>query len=240
MGPAATADFYAKLIANTPAQRDQDHLPVVIWTDPQTPDRSAFLLGQGPNPTSWLKNGIEALVQSGCRILAVPCNTAHAFVPDLAKKAGIQLISIVDVTAEMISKQGITSVGLLATTGTVHSGIYTTAIRHRGIVTITPSDAQQEEVMAAIQSVKAGTAGPEAAEVLTKVTASLTSRGAQAVVAGCTEIVLALDNSETPIPVIDPSELLARSVVDAALGNSGRTFLAPEVLSSPAEVGHHP
>ena len=57
MGPAATADFYARLVRATPAERDQDHLPVVVWGDPTVPDRVAALAGTGPSPASSRRPG---------------------------------------------------------------------------------------------------------------------------------------------------------------------------------------
>ena len=213
MGPAATVDFYAKLVAATPAGRDQEHLPVVIWADPGVPDRSESLLGAGEDPTPWLRRGIDGLVRAGCELLAVPCNTAHAFVPPLARAAGMQLVSIVDVTADELAADGVQAVGLLATTGTVRSRLYADALAQRGIATIEPEAVDQDRVMAAIVAVKAGRSGPAHTETLAEVSRTLAARGAQRVVAACTELVLALDGEL----VVDPARLLARRVVDLAI-----------------------
>jgi len=66
MGPAATADFYTKLIQSTPATQDQDHLPVIIWADPSMPDRTAALLGNGPGPEHDARRGRVAISRCGC------------------------------------------------------------------------------------------------------------------------------------------------------------------------------
>ena len=225
MGPAATIDFYTKLVEQTPAGRDQEHLPVVIWADPGVPDRSDNLLGTGEDPTPWLQRGIDALVDAGCDLLAVPCNTAHAFVPPLARAAGLELVSIVEVAADHLAATGVRAAGLLATTGTVHSRLYADALARRGIATVEPSPVDQERVMDAIVAVKAGRSGPAQSRALVEVSSALAARRAQRVVAACTEIVLALGGAAVGLPVVDPARLLARRVVDLAL--SGATTSGP-------------
>ncbi|WP_197093398.1 aspartate/glutamate racemase family protein [Nonomuraea sp. SBT364] len=219
MGPAATADFYGKLVEETPATGDQSHVPVVIWADPRVPDRSLNLLGLGEDPTPQLQHGIRALKRAGCEVLAVPCNTAHAFVPRLADEAGLELVSIVEVTADALASAGVTAAGLLATSGTLHSGLYADALGERGIAAVEPSAGEQRQVSAAIAAVKSGavTAGQRAA--LAEVARSLAGRGAERVVAACTEIVLALDSHRVPVPVLDPARLLARRVAAVSLAS---------------------
>jgi aspartate racemase len=214
MGPAATVDFYSKLIEETPAGRDQDHLPVVVWADPQVPDRSDFLLGRGDDPTPWLRRGIDVLSQAGCDLLVVPCNTAHAFLPTLARAAGMRLVSIVDVAADVIAADGAKAVGLLGTTGTVRSRLYAEALEARGVATMDPDADEQGLVMAAITAVKAGNSSPAQARALAAVARGLADRGAEQIVAACTEIVLALGAADIGLPVVDPARLLAHQVVE--------------------------
>ena len=241
MGPAATVDFYTKLIEQTPAGRDQEHLPVVIWADPGVPDRSDNLLGTGEDPTPWLQRGIDALVDAGCDLLAVPCNTAHAFVPPLARAAGLELVSIVEVAADHLAAAGVRSAGLLATTGTVRSRLYADALARRGIATVEPDEPGQTLVMKAIAAVKAGGAGPTHAQALVEVSSALAARGAQRVVAACTEIVLALDGAALDgaavgLAVVDPARLLARRVVDLALSGAAASGPASRSGCAPPQV----
>ncbi|MEN3533663.1 amino acid racemase [Microbispora sp. ZYX-F-249] len=217
MGPAATVDFYGKLVEETPAACDQGHVPVVIWGDPRVPDRSLSLIGDGEDPTPYLRRGIEGLKRAGCQVLAVPCNTAHAFVPRLADEAGLELASIIEVTADALAADGVRAAGVLATTGTLRAGLYAEALRRRGVTVIEPGEPGQSRVMAAIGAVKSGAAGPAHRLGLEEVSRSLVDRGAERVVAACTEIVLALDASRVPVPVVDPARLLARRVAELAL-----------------------
>lgn len=213
MGPAATVDFYGKLVAETPAERDQDHLPVVIWADPRVPDRTDGLMGLGEDPTPWLEQGIQALVAAGCGLLAVPCNTAHAFVPGLASRAGIELVSIVDVAADVILLGGFRTVGILATTGTLTSNLYTKTLAARGVQVIEPGVDEQKQLMEIIRAIKANSAHTGKSQILSSISTGLVARGADVIVAACTELVLTLHRSDVVVPVIDPARELARRIV---------------------------
>ncbi|GAA3430260.1 aspartate/glutamate racemase family protein [Streptosporangium sandarakinum] len=218
MGPAATVDFYGKLVEETAATCDQGHVPVVIWGDPRVPDRSLSLLGGGEDPTPYLRRGVEGLKQAGCEVLAVPCNTAHAFVPPLAEEAGLELVSIIEVTADALAADGVRAAGVLATSGTLRAGLYADALRRRGVAVIEPDESGQRQVTAAIGAVKGGGVQPAHRRALAELSRSLADRGAERVVTACTELVLALDRSSVPVPVLDPARLLARRLVEVAFG----------------------
>jgi aspartate racemase len=235
MGPAATIDFYAKLIEATPAGRDQEHLPVVVWADPRVPDRSDFLLGGGDNPTPWLRRGIDSLRQAGCDLLVVPCNTAHAFLPALARDAGMRFVSMVDVAADVIAAEGTKSVGLLGTTGTLRSRLYADALEARGVATLEPHADHQGLVTQAIAAVKAGDSGPADADALAAVSRVLAERGAEQIIAACTEIVLALGGRDVRLPIVDPARLLARRVVEIFTATGGEQQ-RPVVFAPPLAI----
>ena len=219
MGPAATADFYTKLVASTPATRDQEHPRVVIWADPTIPDRSQALLGNGEDPTPWLIRGIDKLTAAGATVIVIPCNTAHAFLPRLVVGASVPILNMIDLTAAHIKKSypSVEKVGLLATTGTINSAIYQHALESYGLNLLTPTDAQGESVMVAIERIKAGRRDSETAELLQDSARELCSQGAQVVIAGCTEIVLGLPSNLIDVPLIDPSQV----VVDSLLARMG-------------------
>jgi len=221
MGPAATVDFYQKLIEETPARRDQDHIPVVIWADPRVPDRAAALLGSGPDPSPMLRRGLDALAGAGCDLVVVPCNTAHAFLGHLASAAGLRLLSLIDTTVEDLAAEGTQPVGLFATAGTLHARLYHEPFERHGIAVVTPSAEDQRRVASVIAAVKAGSNGAEDAAVLAEVAARLVSRGAERLVAACTEVVLAVGDKSLGAPLTDPARILARRVVrlvaDAAI-----------------------
>lgn len=225
MGPAATCDFYAKLIAATPAAHDQDHLPVVLWSDPRVPDRSEALLEGGPDPTPWLEQGARFLRAAGCELLAVPCNTAHVFVRRLSDSLGIQLVDMVYETARRAEQTGLqgSKVGLLATNGTVHSRLYQDELSRLRIEALLPED--QGVVMAAIRGIKSGKIRERDGLELARQVDGLVARGAKAVVLGCTELPLLLTASgeqgrEGTLMLLDPTQILAEAVVARAWGIS--------------------
>jgi len=115
MGPAATADFYAKLTSRTPAVSDQDRLRVIIWSDPTIPDRSRALTGEGPDPTPMLRRGAQGLRAAGASVLAVPCNTAHAFLPGIMGGLDVTVVDMIAaVTAQVTGRMpDVGVVGLL-------------------------------------------------------------------------------------------------------------------------------
>ena len=215
MGPAATADFFAKLVAATPALVDQDHLQVLLWSDPLVPDRSDALLDRGPDPTARLLHGARLLATGGARLIAVPCNTAHAFLEPVGRQAGVEIVHMIEETAREVAEisPAIGRIGLLATTGTVRAGLYQACLAAWDIETVAPTAADQNEVAEAIRWVKSGSREGLAADVFAEIGERLVARGARALIAGCTEIPLVYGGSDASVPVIDPTEVLAAAVV---------------------------
>lgn len=219
MGPAATVDLYAKIIAATPATRDQEHLHVVIWADPTVPDRTAALLRGGEDPTPWLLRGAQRLAEMGASFIAVPCNTAHAFLPRIAADILAPFLDMMEETATAIevAHPTVERVGLLATTGTIEAGLYQEAFaRHHIDVVVPNDDAQERCVMRAIHCVKAGKTGREVTALVGEAAAFLIERGAQAVITGCTELPLVFRDGDASVPVVDPTTVLAEAVVRRA------------------------
>jgi aspartate racemase len=219
MGPAATADLYAKIITATPATRDQDHLHVVIWADPTVPDRSTALLHGGEDPTPWLLRGARQLVAMGASFIAVPCNTAHAFFPTIERAITVPLIHMMDETATAVelAYPAIQRVGVLATTGTIASGLYQEWFATHHIEVVVPNDDLQERVvMGAIHQVKAGKMGRETTAMLSEAALFLVEHGAEALIAGCTELPLVFRDGDASVPVIDPTRVLAEAIVRRA------------------------
>src|SRR5665647_331339 len=216
MGPAATADFYTKLVVSTPAKTDQEHLAVVIWADPMVPDRTEALLNGGEDPTPWLINGAKVLRDAGATIIVVPCNTAHAFLTPVIAAVDVPFLHMIAETSNRIAqlKPTVRVVGLLSTTGTQASRLYQDSLAKEEIDVITPNSVEQESlVMAAIKAIKAGENGPQATHLLARAAQKLVTCGAQAILAGCTEIPLALRDVRFAVPIVDPTQVLVDAVI---------------------------
>lgn len=220
MGPLATVDFYRKVIDATPAGTDQEHVPVVVWADPTVPDRSAALSGHGPDPTPWLVRGAHRLEAMGARLIATPCNTAHAFLDGVRTSVRVPMLDMIAETVVEIRSHHpeVVSVGLLATTGTVRAGLYQRALEAAGLRVVVPGELTQgEAVTGAIRRVKAGDLGAAGVCLIERATGELAVRGADLLVAGCTELPLLLGERSAGLPVVDPTAVLARAAVREAL-----------------------
>lgn len=219
MGPLATADLYRKIIESTPASRDQEHFPVAIWADPRVPDRTEALLHDGEDPIPWLVHGARQLATIGADFIVIPCNTAHAFLEQVQPAVEKPIVSMIDAAADEVRRfhPQATTVGLLATNGTITTGIYQRALEARGLATIVPDDdTQRANVMAAIRQVKAGQAGEEATRLLSEAARGLVERGAEVLIAACTEIPIALQEQHVSVPLVDATAALARMAIATA------------------------
>jgi aspartate racemase len=222
MGPAATADFYAKLVAATPAAHDAEHVPVLVYGVPQIPDRAAALEGRGASPAPWLAEGARALARNGAQAIAIPCNTAHHWFDLVQASAGVPGLHIVDAVLAQLARCAPQArcIGLLAIRATIRTGLYPQRAAGRGLVWRAPDDAVQAQcVTAAIAAVKAGQVDA-ARPLLRTAAAALAAAGCDALVAACTEVPLALAAADCPLPLVDSSAALAAWCVQWARAGS--------------------
>lgn len=224
VGPAATVDFVAKIVRNTAARRDQEHVKLVVEQNPQIPDRTENLLGDGPDPTIALYSTCKKLEAADADIIAIPCNTAHAFVERIQPYLSIPVVHMLFETVEHIRKQlpDRRRIGLLATSGTVRSGVYHDVATKAGLELLVPDDEHQNLVMSAIygaHGVKAGFTEGACVDELLRALASLARRGAEVVILGCTELPLLLKQDDAfpaggrTVVILDPTEILAKKCV---------------------------
>ena len=223
MGPAATVDFMARLVAATPASTDQQHIPVVVWSDPTVPDRVAAVRGQGASPVPWMRAGVEGVTQLGAQVVAVACNTAHAFLEESTAGVDVEVVSMVEAAALALEEAGAAEgrVLLLGTKGLVEADLYQRALGEHGIEAVVPDDPGQEALSALILRVKAAEPAAALAGELAEFTRAFAARGATHVLLACTELSLLASEAartgvEFALPVVDASDELARAVVRAA------------------------
>lgn len=227
MGPEATLSLFEKIIANTPATRDQDHLRVIIDSNAKIPDRTPAILGQGETPVPAIIESGRTLERAGADFIVIPCVSAHFFFDELSGQLTLPILSLFDAVAEELERQQPVpaAVGLLATTGTIHGGRFQERLLKSGIDTLVPGLDDQKRVMSVIYRVKATSSGAGREEMkseLRSVITTLVDRGAQAIMAGCTEIPLVLRSQDVPVPFFDSLVVLAR----AAIVRAGRRPLA--------------
>ena len=227
LGPEATLECYGNIIKNTPAQKDQDHLRVFIDSNPKVPDRNAAIAGRGESPIPMLLEGCRALERAGADFIIVPCVFAHLFLAEVQTQIELPILSVFDAVTEAITRNypEVTTVGLMGTSGTIQGGLFQKRLAEDGIKTVVPDEADQARVMRAIYDIKNSKPDRSRAEIsadLAEVARSLLNRkpdAAQAIIAGCTEIPLALTREHLPVPYLDSLNILAR----AAIRLAGRT-----------------
>jgi aspartate racemase len=228
VGPAATIDFLQKIVRNTPARRDQDHIKLLVEQNPQIPDRTEHLIGEGPDPTIALYATCKKLEEGAADLIAIPCNTAHAFVERIQPHLGIPIVNMLTVTARHLREQypALRQVGVLATSGTIESGVYREALAAEGFAQVVPSAQLQARVMEAIygkRGVKAGFIEGQCREDIAAAVEGLIDSGVEVIVLGCTELPLLLPRSEYTdrrgmrAALIDPTDVLARECVAFAV-----------------------
>lgn len=212
MGPLATANFYATFVARTGAFEDQGHHRVLILSDPHIPDRTEFLIGGGPSPLPSLLDGARRLQEVGADLIVIPCNTASFFRTDIEQTVEIPVFDWIGSVMDEIGSSGHAPVGILATTGMLHSRLYQDALSNRGIAYLVPQKGSQASLMAAIY-------GPKGVKTLSRATQSaisllsesidaLVDAGAKSILLGCSELpVLSRAIDQTSIPsLFDPGE----------------------------------
>jgi len=218
MGPLASAQFMLRLTLLTPASRDQEHIPTVLWSDPRVPDRTRGRGAGGDDPLPWLLRGIEGLKRAGCGAIAIPCNTAHGWYDAMREAAGMPILHIVDAAAAELRRCGIgpATIGVMGTQGTLDMRLYQDRLHSQGWDCIVPTvDEMATLVTPAIAAVKANRVA-EAYAPLAEVVNRLAARGAVAVVLGCTEIPLGIQagpQERLNVPVIDTIDALARAAI---------------------------
>jgi len=221
MGPEATLYLYKELIAQTPARSDQEHLRVIIDSNPKVPDRTQAILHGGESPVPVMAAGAAALERAGADFIVIPCISAHFFLKELRERTSLPVLSVFDVVAEYIVENhpGADTLGLLGTTGTVQGGHFQERLSRVGRQTLSPEPGDQLRIMSAIYDIKDSLCGRTRKEIASEVGAvarRLVDRGAQGIIAGCTELPLVLEPAEVPVPVFNSIKLLARAAIIAA------------------------
>jgi aspartate racemase len=216
MGPLATIELMRLVTEETPATCDQEHVPLLVYSNPQVPDRTKAILGEGPSPVKALVESFQLLEKAGVTFLAFPCNTAHYYLPEVEARVSIPIVNMIEETAVEVEQAGISKIGILATDGTIRTGIYQKALKRRGIETEIPDEKGQLAVMQAIYAVKAGYDLNDAARILEPVLIYMSER-VDAVIAGCTELPMLLRGPARGLVVIDTLRVLARRIVERAL-----------------------
>ena len=214
MGPLAGVELQRLIVELTPAQRDQDHIQVIAFTNPQVPDRTESLAQDGGEAfLEGIRQSLPVLTAAGADVIAIPCNTTHSRLSDIRAVSPVPVVDMVGLAFPEIAK-GEGCIALLATRGSLQSGVY--HLRRPDFPWILPTSEQEEKIMEVIYGIKGGQK-EHVLPMLEEVMADLKSRGATRFLLGCTELsLLYTEVVGKGYGVIDPLRLLAASLVRTA------------------------
>lgn len=217
MGPEAAVRVFDLIVKMTKAEKDQDHIPIVIVNNPEVPDRSAHILSGGPSPVPLLVDGAKKLQRAGASFIIMPCHTAHYHYDEIISHISIPFLHLQKETRNYVEWRfrEIRRFGLLATTGTVKTELFQTIFRQKGLEIVVPDEEKQAVVMTVIygrEGIKRGFK-EEPRQLLLQVIKQLREQKVGAVIAGCTEVSLVLNPQELQLPVIDPLKIIAAAAI---------------------------
>lgn len=213
LGPLATARFMELVVEMTDTATEQENLDMIIYNFPSIPDRTGYILGSNlRSPLPGLLSAGRALARDGASQIAIPCVTAHYFYEELSAAIQAPIINGIKETVAHLKANGITAAGIMATDGTIVSGLFTKALLDADIRPVLPSAQRQADVMHLIyRNIKAGK--PAELERFRAVQAELLEHNAQAIILGCTELSLIKRDYAIGTGFLDAMEVLAQQAV---------------------------
>lgn len=225
MGPDATVDFMAKVVRLTSAERDQDHIRMLIDHNPKVPSRQNPSVKDDARIREELATMALGLEQAGADFLVMVCNTAHGWLDRALAGLSIPFISIVDETVCAIARRypSARRVGIMATPACLEIGLYQDALDAAGFAPLPAEGDMRRELMALIDRVKAGDQGRAVSSGMADIARQLIEQGADAIIAGCTEIPLVLSPEQLTVPLVSSTDELARRTVEIASGEAPLT-----------------
>ena len=219
MGPEATVDFMARVIAATPASTDQEHIHMLVDHNPRIPNRHASIAGSGPDAGPALVVMAQRLERAGADFLVMVCNTAHAYTEEIRAAVDIPFVSIIDVVMDAVRTHRAQCIGVMAADGCLQAGLYQQALRDAGGEPLLWNSSEQAHFMDLLYRIKAGERSAELRSGLQSLAASLVFGGAELLIAGCTEIPLLLQAGDTDVELLSSTDLLVARTVALARGD---------------------
>lgn len=215
LGPMASAYFLQLLTQMSDAQTDQEHMEILMYSKPAIPDRTKYIIGESEeNPAPDMIMAGKKLKEMGADILAIPCITAHYFHKELEDEIGLPIIHAVEETVSCLEEKQLTQAGILATDGTIRSGLFQKALEQRGIRPVLPDAESQKKVMEIIyQQIKTGKSVD--LESFYGISEEMSGQGAQVILLACTELSLIKRDHDLPTGYLDVMEVLARKAVQS-------------------------
>lgn len=227
MGSVAAAYFFKRLVELTPAETDQQYVDVVLHNNTRIPDRTDGIIGDGPSPLPELEKSVADLNGLGADFLAFACITSHYFVDQLQTNSKAQIISAVTETAAYCHKAGLKKVGVIGSTGAIKLELFQSKLRDHGIEALILNDSDQLEFFTEpiyeSWGIKTGHTTGRPRDLINRGAETLIDAGAEAIIAGCSELPLVLSDRELPVPLIDSIDIVLGVAIQRCLGVAAKT-----------------
>ncbi len=221
MGTVASTVFLNLINDIHQPAKDQDHLNYVVWNNSDVPDRTDYILHpqDRPSPLPVLMEAVKKLSDLGAAFIAIPCNTAHYFWEELEERSPVPILNMIDLVGQSLADQGVETVGLMATSGTIQAGIYHLIEEKYGIKVLLPDAQAEKQIMSLIyDDVKSSQAINY--PLYNRLIENFLAQGAERVILGCTElsVVEHSKNADQLSPLtLDSQFILAQELVDRAI-----------------------
>ena len=214
MGPLATADFFHLLVRLTPADKDWNHLHIIVDDNPRIPSRTRAYLYNEESPAPYMIEGAQRLAAMGARLIVVPCNSASYFLGPVRDAVNVPILDPVIATAHAIRAHG--GIGCPFVLGGMVTHKARLYAKELGVEETRPTDTEQAEVAALIEALKKNdTSDDVLARTRTLIEAGI-ARGADSVILGCTEFGLIAERIASRVPIFNSNELLAKRALELA------------------------
>jgi aspartate racemase len=220
MGSHAANSFFHELIQAQTTANDQEYLEVLVHNNTRIPDRTAGITQRGPSPLEELQRSALLLEQGGCSIIVMACLTAYYYAEQIeAVLQSSRLYNIVqEAAADILLKQGVQTVGIFASEGSISTGIWDRAFADKGIRinTLSPDDHENYFNKAIYGCLKGGNVDKTAKDRVIQGCTKLIELGADVTIGACSELPLVVQENDFPFPYYDVMRLTARKIVDQA------------------------
>lgn len=217
MGPLASVDLQQKIIINTKAKNDGEHLHVITDCNTNIPDRSAAILDGGRSPLLEMTKSAKRLEAAGAQVLLISCNTAHYYLNDLEKEVNVPFISMIDAALDEVEKKGVKKIAILATTGIYKTGLYQRKCEERSISYLDPQEEDRNLLMEVIYDVKAGKIYNHV-DRMKSFLEKERQKGVELFILACTELPIYFSFNSINVPVLDSTLTLALEAIRYAGG----------------------
>jgi aspartate racemase len=215
MGPQATVDAMNKIIKNTPAHSDQEHIPVITVSIPDIPDRTKSIINHDDKPLEKMGEYLKILENANVGCIIIPCNTAHFWFDQLQQQTQTKMISIIEATVGFILKSNAQEICILATSATINTELYQKKFTDYQIKFTLPEPEIQQQIMQSIYLYKSGDI-EKSKDIMINIINLYGFNPARKFLLACTEIPLILEDwiKDNPELFIDATDVLIRNAIE--------------------------